>query len=177
MGQDYLRHCKVRRTQHIFSFMGTFWMLCLNELSRVFRSSFPEMPAFQFLPKPSKVTEISEEGTERLLWCWGCCVEGSQGSLRSVITDGTAFPANKLCLFCKLFCRTSETSQTSLSGWGVATKAAGKTRGTQHCPGQCNSCVTSCASEKWTGAENLDASGVPEKLEPNRIWAQLKHTD
>lgn len=84
-----------------------------------------------------------------------------------MITDGTAFPANKLCPFCKLFCKTSETSQTSLSGSGV-TKATGKTRGTQHCLGQSNSCVTGSVSGKWTGAENLDASGVPEKLEPNR---------
>lgn len=43
-------------------------MLYLNELSRVFRSSLPEMPAFQFLPKPAKVTEMSEESTERVLW-------------------------------------------------------------------------------------------------------------
>lgn len=54
MGQDYLRHCKVRRTQHIFSFMGTFWMLCLNELSGVFGAVFLKCQHFSFCPNHPK---------------------------------------------------------------------------------------------------------------------------
>lgn len=56
-------------------------------------------------------------------------LRGSQDSLLSVITDDTASHANKLCPFSKLFCKPSQTSQTSLSCLSVAAKAAGKTCG------------------------------------------------
>ncbi|PKU49654.1 hypothetical protein llap_38 [Limosa lapponica baueri] len=41
----------------------------------------------------------------------------------------------------------------------------------------CNSCITGFVSEKRSEAEDLDAHGVPEKLESDRTWVQLKHIE
>lgn len=107
-------------------------------------------------------------------------MEGSPHSLLSVFGSQVALLSLKInsILSISYF---AKHLRNLLSYSGVPAKAAGKTHGMHcctlhviHCLGVCNSWVTGSVSEKWSEAENLDAHGVLEKVEPDRTWVQFK---
>lgn len=159
-------------------------MLHLNKLSSVFRSSMLEMAVFQYF-RQNAWNSKSDWNCWREPWRAFVVLRVLDGGVSTQfavciwITGGTAFPENKLYPFYKLFCKTSQNFAVIFrcscqSCWENSWYALLYITHVIHCLGVCNSWVTGSVSEKWSEAENLDAHGVLEKVEPDWTWVQFK---